>query len=57
MAGMVVRWGTTIEAIENASCNCPLEHLTFIADPPRAVYRAIRVVIGTEALYSNPRVQ
>jgi hypothetical protein len=57
MAGMVVRWGTTIEAIENASCNCPLEHLTFIADLPRAVYRAIRVVIGTETLYSNPRVQ
>ena len=35
MAGMVVRCGTTMEAMENASCNCPREHLTFIAEIPR----------------------
>ena len=54
MAGMVVRCGTTMEAIVNASCNCPREHLTFIADPPRAVYGiSIRRALWNSSNYTK----
>src|SRR5258706_11744305 len=56
MAGMVVRWGTTMEAIENASCNCPREHLTFIADPPRCWPECTLKGVWNEEYYIENRL-